>query len=643
MFDFVRKYMRTFQVLLFILIVPSFALLGLEGYNTMNEGGNHAIAKIDGRPVTQAEWDMAHREQVERVRQQMPTADAKMFDTPEMKQQSLDALIRDRVMLRAADKLHLATTDDRLQRLFTTDPQFAALRNPDGSVNRELLAAQGMSSEMFTQRLRQDLSVQQVLLGVSATAVASKVAADQAVDAFFQQREVVLQRFKASDYADKVSPTDADLEKYYSDPTHAREFEAPEQVDVEYVVLDSDAMKKGVTVSDEDLLAYFNENAARYSTPEERRASHILITADKSLPAADRAKARAKAEELLSTVTKTPDAFAELATKNSQDPGSAAKGGDLDFFGRGAMVKPFEDVAFALKRGETSGVVETDFGFHIIRLADIRGGEKRSFESVRPEIDSAIRQQLAQKRYADAVIDFTNLVYEQADSLKPVVDKFGLELKTAQNVSRKPSTTVKGPLASEKFLDALFGGETLRNKRNTDALEAAPGQMVAGRVVKYEPARVRPLADVRDQVRAQVVAQQAAALARKDGEARLELLKKSPQTDMGIPSRNVSGLQAPDLGKPVVDGVLRVSPKSLPAFVGVDLGREGYMVAKVLKVVGRDPVVADPARSREQYAEAWGNAETQAYYASLKSRLKVQVDDKAVALAKGADASTDKR
>jgi peptidyl-prolyl cis-trans isomerase D len=496
---------------------------------------------------------------------------------------------------------------------------------------------------MFTQRLRQDLSVQQVLLGVSATAFASKVAADQAVDAFFQQREAVLQRFNAADYATKVIPTDADLEKYYSDPAHAREFEAPEQVNVEYVVLDAEAMKKGVTVSDDDLRAYYNENAARYTTPEERRASHILITADKSLPAADRAKARAKAGDLLATLTKTPDAFAALATKNSQDPGSAAKGGDLDFFGRGAMVKPFEDVAFALKSGETSGVVETDFGFHIIRLTGIRGGDKRSFDSARPEIESAIRQQLAQKRYADAVVDFTNLVYEQADSLKPVVDKFGLELKAAQSVSRKPLSGTKGPLASEKFLDALFAGETLRNKRNTEAIEAAPGQMVAGRVVKYEPARVRPLADVRDQVRAQVVALQAAALARQDGEARLKVLRQSPETDMGIPSRNVSGLQTPDLGKPIVDAVLRANPKSLPAFVGVDLAREGYVVAKVVKVVGRDPVVSDPARAREQYSAAWGDAETQAYYASLKTRLKVQIDDKAVALAKAADAATDKR
>jgi peptidyl-prolyl cis-trans isomerase D len=643
MFDFIRKYMRTFQVLLFLLIVPSFALLGLDGYRKMNDGSNHAIVKIDGRSVTQAEWDVAHREQVERIRRQMPTADAKMFDTPEMKQQSLDALIRDRVMLRAADKLHLATTDDRLQRLFATDPQFASLRNPDGSVNRELLAAQGMSSEMFTQRLRQDLSVQQVLLGVSATAFASKVAADQAVDAFFQQREAVIQRFKAVDYVAKVSPTDADLEKYYSNPGHAREFEAPEQVNVEYVVLDAEAMKKGVTVSDDELRAYYKENASRYTTPEERRASHILITADKSLPAADRAKARAKADDLLATLAKTPDAFAALATKNSQDPGSAGKGGDLDFFGRGAMVKPFEDVAFALKRGETSGVVETDFGFHIIRLTDIRGGESRSFESARAEIEGAIRQQLAQKRYADAVLDFTNLVYEQADSLKPVVDKFALELKTAQGVSRKASNGTKGPLASEKFLDALFAGETLRNKRNTDAIETAPGQLVAGRVAQYEPARVRPLTDVREQVRAQVVALQAAELARKDGEARLQALKQAPQTDMEIPSRNISGLQTQDLGKPIVDAVLRASPKSLPAFVGVDLGREGYVVAKVLKVVGRDPVVADPVRSREQYAGAWGDAETRAYYASLKTRLKVQIDDKAVALAKGADAPADKR
>lgn len=631
MFDFFRKRMRLFMFALVVLIVPSFVFLGLEGYQGIGEGAKQSVAKVAGHTITQAEWDESHREQVERIRRQSPDIDPKLFDTPEAKQQTLEVLIRQRVMLATAEQLHLSTTDGRLQRLFSTDPQFAAIRNPDGSVNKDLLAAQGLSSDEFARRLRQDLSVNQVLLGVSGTGIVSNGAADQTLDAFFQQREVVLQRFDAAGYAARVQPTDADLEAYYKDPTHAAQFQAPEQASIEYVVLDLDAMGQQVSINEEDLARYYSENAARYSTPEERRASHILIAADKSLPAADRAKAKAKAEALLADLAKNPNGFAELAKTNSQDPGSAVNGGDLDFFGRGAMVKPFEDVAYGLKVGETSGVVETDFGYHIIRLTDKRGGDKRSFESVRAEIEAEVRSQLAQQKFAEAAADFTNLVYEQSDSLKAALDKYKLVLKSAQGVTRRPAPGATGPLASAKFLDALFANDALRNKRNTDAVETAANQLVSGRVLQYEAAHALPLADVKEQVRARVVSAQSAALAQTEGKARLAALLQVPQTDMGIEPRRISRLQTQELGKAITTAVLGADPKKLPAFVGIDLGSDGFVVAKVQKVIGRDPIVADVVQARNQYEQAWSDAETQAYLGALKVRQKVRIDAKATA------------
>ena len=635
MFDFFRKHMRLMQFALVVLIVPSFVFLGVQGYRGMDEGAKQSVAKVAGQSITQAEWDEAHRDQIERVRRQNPTLDPKLFDSPEARKQTLEVLIRQRVMLVTADQLHLGTTDDRLQRLFATDPQFASIRNPDGSVNKELLAAQaqGMSSDTLARRLRQDLSVNQVLLGVSGTGFVSTGAADQTLDAYFQQREVVFQRFEAASYAARVNPSDADLEAYYKDPSHAAQFEAPEQASIEYVVLDLDAMGQQVSINDEDLARYYTENAVRYSTPEERRASHILIAADRALPAAERAKAKAKAEALLADITKHPENFAELAKANSQDPGSAAKGGDLDFFGRGAMVKPFEDAAYGLKVGDTSGVVESDFGYHIIRVTDTRGGDKRSFDSVRPEIEAEVRRQQAQQKFSEAAADFTNLIYEQSDSLQPAVAKYKLVLKTAQSVTRRPAPGVIGPLASPKFLDALFANDALRNKRNTDAVETAANQLVAGRVVQYAAAHALPLADVKEQVRGRVVSMQAAALAQSEGKARLAALQQAPQTDMGIEPRRVSRLQIQDLGKAVTQTVLGADLKTLPAFVGVDLGPDGYVVAKIQKVIGRDPVVADAAQARNQYEQAWADAETQAYFGALKVRLKVQIDAKATAKA----------
>ena len=626
MFDFFRKHTWLLQVILGFVVLAFVGGGVYQGYGSFMNDENTTVAKVDGRKITRSEWELAQREQIERVRRQMPNVDPKLFDTPEMKRQSLDAVVRERVMLAAADQLHLVVTDDRLQRLFASDPQFAFLRNPDGSVNKDALAAQGMSSELFAHRLRQDLSLRQVIQGVGGTAIAPLSATAAALDAMYQQREIQVQRFATSDLLAKVSPTDADIEKFYKDPANALQFQAPESEAIEYVVLDLAALKKGLTVSEKDLRDYYTANEKRYTVPEERRASHILVKVDAGASAADRAKAKAKAEALLAEVKKNPASFADVARKNSDDPGSAEKGGDLDYFGHGGLAaKPLEDAAFALKVDEISGLVESEFGYHIIKLVATRGGDKRSFDSVRAELESEVLTQLAQKRFSEVAVEFGKMVYEQPDSLKPVADKFKLELQTAKDVRRTPAPGVTGPLANAKFLDALFGTDAVRNKRNTEAVEIAPSTMVSGRVVKYEAAHQLPLADVKAKVRERLIVVQAAALARKAGEARLAELRAAPTTAMTEAAVTVSRAQPRDVPAPVLEAVLKAPTPKLPAYVGVDLGDQGYAVAKIGKVLGRDPVAADAARAQSQYAQAWAEAETQAYYTALKTRFKVEV------------------
>ena len=626
MFDFFRKHTRVLQFVLVLLIFPSFVFFGIQGYSGFSGNENDTVAKVAGNKITRTEWEAAQHDQIERVRRQMPNVDAKLFDTPEMKRQSLDAVVRERVMQVAAEKLNLSVSDDRLQRLFSTDPQFAFLRNPDGSVSKEALAAQGMSSEMFARRLRQDLSRRQVALGLVASVFAPVGAAASALDAMFQQREIQVQRFDAKDYVDKVNPTDADLANFYKDPTHAAQFQAPEQESIEYVVLDLATLKKGVTVSDKDLRDYYAANEKRYTTPEERRASHILIKAEQGAAAAVRAAAKAKAEGLLTELKKNPGAFAELARKNSDDPGSAEKGGDLDFFARGGIAaKPLEDAAFALKPDEVSGVVESEFGYHIVKLTAVRGGQTRSFDAVRAELEAEVATQLAQKRFSEAAVEFTNMVYEQPDSLKPVADKFKLELRTAQNVQRTPAAGASGALANPKFLDALFGNDAIRNKRNTEAVEVAPSTMASGRVVQYAAAQQLPLAEVKARVRERVVAAQAATVARKLGEARFAALKASPESALAQASQTVSRAQPGSAAGALLEAVLKAPADTLPSVLGVDLADAGYAVVKLVKVLGRDPAVGDPVRVQAQYAQAWGEAESQAYYAALKTRFKVEI------------------
>lgn len=626
MFDFVRKHTRIMQFLLFLLIFPSFVLFGLEGYNRFREGGA-TVATVDGQDITQGEWDAAHRSQVERMRSSMPNVDVKLFDTPEAKYSTLERLVRDRLLQVAATQLRLGASDARLASELQQNPTIAALRRADGTLDmeryRQLLGTQGMSPESFEAQVRGDLASRQVMSGIGVTSFSSAALADVTLNAFYEQRQVQVARFAPTDYVGQINPSDADLEAYYK--ANPDKFQSAERADIEYVVLNLAAVQKDIVVPEAELKTYYEQNAARLADLEERRASHILINADKGASAAERDAARAKAQALLAEVQKSPNQFAELARKNSQDTGSAAKGGDLDFFGRGAMVKAFEEAAFALKKGETSGVVETEFGFHIIRLTDIKQPEQKSFESQRAKLELEVRAQLAQRKFAEAAEQFTNIVYEQSDSLKPAAERLKLDVQTASNLAREPvagNTAVNNP----KLLAAVFSQDSIEIKRNTEAVELAPNVLAAARITSYSPARTLPLEEVKARVREQVVAQQAGERARSEGAAKLAEWKASPDAAK-LPAAIVVSREAKQAQpSALVEAALRASTQTLPAWVGVDLGTSGYAVVKVEKVLPRDAAnAAGLARERDQYAQWWASAEGLAYYKLLKEKFKAEI------------------
>ncbi|MCY7316630.1 MAG: SurA N-terminal domain-containing protein [Rubrivivax sp.] len=621
MFEFVRNNTRMALGFVLLLIIPSFIFFGVDGYSRFTDGSNASVAKVDGVSITRGEWENAHQRVIDSARRQNPTQDVQSLDTPTARRDTLDRLVTDRVLLAAATRLHLAPTDERLRRLFATDPQYAALRNPDGSVNRELLAMQGMSSEGFAQQLRQELSVQQLLAGIGRTAFAPPSIAAAGLDPLLQRREVQIQRFDPAAFRARATPSEAEVEAFYK--TQQTALRAPEQADVEYVLLDLAALAKGVALGDDELRKFYADNAARYSTPEERRASHVLVKVDKNMPAAAKEQAKLRAEELLVQARKNPAAFAELARNNSQDPGSAAQGGDLDFFGRGAMVKPFETAAFSLKPGEVSEVFETDFGYHFLTVTGMRGGDKKPFEAVRAEIDKELRNAKAKAEWPKMAEQFTNTVYEQSDSLQPVVDKLKLGKKTA-TVQRTPAPGASGPWASTKLLDAVFGNEAVANKRNTDAVEVAPNQLVSARVVKHTPSRTLEFAEVKDTVRERLIVQQASALARKEGEARVAALKQTPAEALPL-TLVVSRAQSQGAPRAVIDAVMRADASKLPAIVGVDLQGQGYLVLRITQVLPREAAAGSEAQLQGQFAQAWAAAEAEAYIASLKKRVKADV------------------
>lgn len=630
MFDFVRKHTKILMAVMFMLIIPSFVVLGVSGYDSARDTGA-VVAKVDGVKITQTEWDRAHQAESERMRASMPTLDAKLLDSPGARYATLERLVRDRVVAVAVDKLRLATSDQRLARELQQSPEIAALRGPDGKLDmqryRQLLGSQNLSPEMFEANVRADLSRRQVLAGIGGSGFSSQVSADLALNALFEKREIQVARFSAADFVAKLNPTDAELEQFYK--ANEKLFQAPELASMEYVQLDLNSVTKGITIAEADLKTYYEQNIQRLSSAEERRASHILITAPKTASAAERDQAKTKATELLAAVTKAPDSFADLARKNSQDPGSAPNGGDLDFFARGAMVKPFEDAAFALKKGDISAVVESDFGFHIIKLTDIKAPKQRTLAEMRPELEADLKKQQAQKIFAEQAEIFTNMVYEQAESLKPVAERLKLEVKTVASITRQPQPGAVGALANSKFLTALFAPDATEKKRNTEATEVAPSTLVSGRIVQYTPARTQPFAEVKLNVRQRWTAQRSAEEAKKEGEAKLAAWKAAPAAAVFPAAVVVSRDQTQQQPSALIDAALRADITGLPTapvLTGVDLGAQGYAVLKVNKVLPREAQPEAAAlQARQQYAQAWTAAESLAYYNSIKDRFKTEI------------------
>jgi peptidyl-prolyl cis-trans isomerase D len=627
MFDFVRQHTKILMSLMFLLIIPAFVLVGVDGFSNVNSGGA-TVAKVASHSISQQEWDFAHQNEVDRIRASMPTVDVKLLESPQARYATLERLVRERVMSEAAQDAHLTTSDALLARELQQNPTIAGLRKPDGTLDmeryRQLAASQGLTPEGFEARVRVDLSVRQIEAGVASTAFSVPSLSNTSLNAFFEKREVQIARFMAVDFANQINPTEAELEAFYQ--ANQALFKAPETANVEYLVLDLESVKKSITVNEADLKTYYEQNVSRFSSKEQRRASHILINAPAEMPASERAKAKERAIALLAEVRAKPTTFADSARKNSQDPGSAPSGGDLDFFARGAMVKPFEDAVFAMNKGDISDVVESDFGFHIIRLTDIKVPKQPTFDELRKGLEADLKNQQAQRKYAEAAESFTNGVYEQSDSLKPIAELLKLELKTASNLQRTSVPNATGILGNPKFLAAVFSSDAVDKKRNTEALELGPNQLVSARISQHTPARTLPLAEVRANVHARLVASRSAELAKQEGMSKLVAWRGNPST-VGLPaSVTVSREAGQAITGLVLDAVMRADSSSLPAWVGVDLGGQGYAVARINKVLPRTAPSAEVAQQeRIQYAQLVANAESDAYYQLLKDRYKVQM------------------
>ncbi len=623
MFEYVRNSKRFIKIVLAIIILP-FALWGVDSY--VRTGGSGDIATVGGTPIVLTEFQQALREQQERLRPMLGNANPEMLDSPEIRRAVLDTLINQRLLLLNATKSNLSLSDTQLAEFIAAVPQL----QENGKFSKEryeaLVASQNISKEMFEARLRQDLLMQQGMAAVTEAALTGRSTADRWLDTQLEEREISEAVLRPEHYAGQVKLAPDAVKNYFE--ANRKQFEMPEQVRVEFVVLSQELFANQVTVTDNELRKAYAAQAERNKQPEMRRASHILITASGT----DVKAAQAKAEELLAQLKKNPGDFARLASQHSQDPGSAAKGGDLDWFGPGMMVKPFEDAVYTLKENQISELVRSDFGFHIIKLTGVRAERVQPFEEARAGIAVELKRQMAARKYTESAESFMNMVYEQPDSLKPVIEKFKLDPQQSDWIIRNGSAIP--PFTNAKLMAAVFSDDALKNRRNTEAIEVGPNTLVSARVIEHRPAEVPSLESLQSTIEKILVRQEAGILAAKDGADKLARLQKGENISVSwSAARRVSRANAPQLSPAAVRAVFRADVAKLPAYAGAEMAGGSYALYRIeaakkyaASVAGGEPPTA--LALRQNYEQVVAEQDLMAWIAALKERHEVTINKK---------------
>ena len=625
MFDFVYRKKRLVQVILALITLP-FAFFGVDYYF---RGGGSAteVARVGGETISQVEFANAISDQQDRMRQSAgKDYDPTVFSNPEVRYSMLEQLIGQRVLDQQVRRGNLRVSDAQLAQFIGELAPF----QEDGKFSRtkyeQLLISQNMTPLAFEQRVRQELTVAPLQEPIANGNITATSNIERYLALLDQQRQVAVATVPADAYLKDVKIDDAAVKAFYD--ANQGVFQVPDEVKIEYLVLTPESLMGQITVDPAEVKKQYDDNVKQYTKVEERQASHILVAVKPDATEADKAAAKQKAEALAASARKTPAKFAELAKQNSQDPGSAGQGGDLGSFARdGSMVKPFEDAVFSGKQGDIVGPVQTDFGWHIIRITGVKPGKTQSLDEAKPQIEQDLKRQKATRKFVEAADQFQNLVYEQADSLQAAAKGLNLEVKTTPMLTRAQVQALAQN--SPKLVQAVFSAESLQAKRNTEALEVAPNTLMAARVLDYKPATTRPFDDVKVEIRRQLERNAASELAQKTAKEKLALLEQGKDAGLsfGKPVSLTRNQAQPGFPPDALIKIFQANASKLPAYVGAPAERGSFSVYKVTQVV--TPPAPDPERLKafnNRVGDQVGHELFNAYLASLKSKADVKIN-----------------
>lgn len=606
--------------LILTLIAVPFALFGIDAY-LKNAGSDAAIAKVADTSISVIEF----RNAMQSLRNKMQSEgqkDLSLLDSPQARLTVLNRLINTRLFNAEALNSNFKISNEQLSEFVTTLPEFQDNGKFSQEIYDKLLSQNQMSPSKFEAMMRGELVTQQVRDGIPQLVYSTKAISDYAIKNELQQREVTVAEIKSSDFISQVNVDDAEVKSYYE--KHKAKFQVPEQVKLEFVRFSANDLIIKMQVTEEDAKKFYEENAANFQGDEKRRASHILIAFNSASSQQAKDEAKKRAEQILSDVKKNPAKFSEIAKKNSQDPGSAEKGGDLGVFGRGAMVKPFEDAVYSMKLGQISDLVLSDFGYHIIKLTEVVG-QSQSFDTLKGQIRAELMYQKALSKFAEEAENFNNLVYEQSTSLKPAADNYGLQVQKTDWISASDGAKF---FKNEKLMSLVFSNEVLNDKRNTEAVEVANNTLVAARVIDHKPSAPRSYDEVKLGISDYLKIEKASKMAIDKGNAALAKLKQNKEVDTldWIPSVIVDRKNAQGLTDLTMTNVFKVNVNKLPAYAGVADSSKGYLLIKVISV---DDVDAETlASATSEYNAALTSEYGAAYVATLKSKNKVSINQR---------------
>lgn len=612
-------------VIVFLISIP-FALWGIQEYTGI--GKEPVVAKVGDSELLQREVTTRLNNLRSTLLEQFQGKLPPMFSDEQLRKQVVDSMINEELLAQKTAELNVRAGDAMVSEQIRSIEAFQVNGRFDPEAYRRSVQVRGLTSKMFEEQVRLSLGSQMVRGAISDSEPVTDAEIDALLKLKNQRRTVSWMTVDAAKVTDVPEVTDADIEKHYNENKEL--YPKPEQVRLEYIQLNLDSISQGITIDEKLVREYYDdpEQQKQFISEETRNMRHILIKVDANRNDDD---AKKEAERILAELKAGGD-FAVLAKEFSEDKGSGARGGDLGEVKRGVMVKPFEDAGFALEKGQISDLVRSRFGYHIIQVTDIKGGDIQPFEAVREQIAVELKRKEAATQFADKYDILGNLSYATPDSLKPAADALGISARQSDWV---PKTGAIGTFSHPKIISTVFSEDALQNRLNSEVIELSADDYIVVRVIDFEPQSIKPLEEVKLVIRNKLEAENKKNVVENKAKALLAEIESGKSIDEIAEETSFKLEKEKSIGRDEagVPGSVRNKVFRMRLADGKDssldlaeLGNGSYAIVKLHSVTEGDPgsvTKEERDNERRKIAAARGRTLLSSYIEGLRDEIGV--------------------